>query len=162
MPPSNIPPTPPIPKNETPDANDPFLGTQLVLLSRSLALVAESVQKVYAAMDSVFIGPAERETTSLPLGPNGEPLTLADLLGGVERFATEDGIRLVREGSQDSVIALQSTLDSQVALVDVAALLSASSSLLPTQSFHSDGVHRSLVELAAYLDKTREQARKLP
>jgi hypothetical protein len=115
--------------------------------------VAESVQEVYAAMDSVFIGPAERETTSLPLGPHGEQLTIAEMLGRVERFASEDGIRLVQDGSQDSVAALKKILDDLHALLDAAARLSASSSPLPTQSFHSDRVHRSLIELSTRLEQ---------
>src|SRR5262249_16055854 len=39
---------------------DVFLGTQMVLLSRALAVVAESVEEAYFAMDSVFLGQAER------------------------------------------------------------------------------------------------------
>src|SRR5579872_348135 len=36
----------------------PFFGTQLVLLSRQLSVVAESVDEVRFTLDSVFIGPA--------------------------------------------------------------------------------------------------------
>jgi len=38
----------------------PFFGTQLVLLSRALSVVAEQVNELRAALDSVFIGPMER------------------------------------------------------------------------------------------------------
>jgi hypothetical protein len=38
-----------------------FVGPQLVLLSQSLSVVAESVQEVYRIMDLVFLGPAERQ-----------------------------------------------------------------------------------------------------
>lgn len=53
---------------------EPFFGTQLVLVSRALSVVAESVQEVYAAMDSVFVGPAERQVVELtfPAEP-GQP-----------------------------------------------------------------------------------------
>ena len=44
---------------------EPFFGTQLVLLSRSLTAVGEAVQEVNFAMDSVFLGPAERQTIEL-------------------------------------------------------------------------------------------------
>src|SRR5215831_15456930 len=44
---------------------DVFLGTQLVLLSRALTVVSESVEEVYFAMDSVFLGQAERQITEL-------------------------------------------------------------------------------------------------
>src|SRR5207237_6674124 len=43
----------------------PFFGTQMVLLSRALAVVGESVQEVNFTMDSVFLGPAERQTLQL-------------------------------------------------------------------------------------------------
>lgn len=39
-----------------------FVGTQLVLLSQALAVVAESVQEVYRIMDLVFLGAAERQS----------------------------------------------------------------------------------------------------
>ncbi len=38
----------------------PFFGTQLVLLSRQLSVIAESVNELRRALDSVFIGPLER------------------------------------------------------------------------------------------------------
>lgn len=40
----------------------PFFGTQLVLLSRQLSVISESVNEVRFALDSVFIGPLERQT----------------------------------------------------------------------------------------------------
>ena len=43
----------------------PFFGTQLVLLSRALDVVAQSVQDAYFAMDSVFMGDAERQVAQL-------------------------------------------------------------------------------------------------
>jgi hypothetical protein len=42
-----------------------FLGTQLVLLSRQLNVIAETVNEVRFALDSVFIGPNERQTLLL-------------------------------------------------------------------------------------------------
>ena len=43
----------------------PFFGTQLVLLSRSMDVVAQAVQDAYFAMDSVFMGDAERQISQL-------------------------------------------------------------------------------------------------
>ena len=40
------------------NSTQPFFGTQLVLLSRQLSVVAESVDEVRFTLDSVFIGPA--------------------------------------------------------------------------------------------------------
>lgn len=80
---------------------DVFFGTQLVLLQRALAVVAESVQEVYFAMDSVFVGASERQIISLHTNP---PLTLAELLGWVEELASKKGIDMIRNGGKDGVI----------------------------------------------------------
>src|SRR6185503_16589450 len=50
------------------DGQQPYLGTQLVLVSRALSVVVESVTEVAFTMDSVFLGPAERGTIALDLG----------------------------------------------------------------------------------------------
>jgi hypothetical protein len=44
---------------------EPFFGTQLVLMSRALTAIGEAVDEVSFAMDSVFLGPAERQTIEL-------------------------------------------------------------------------------------------------
>jgi hypothetical protein len=48
-----------------------FLGTQLVLISRQLSVTSELVDEVRFTLDSVFLGPAERQTMLLnfPLSP---------------------------------------------------------------------------------------------
>lgn len=64
-----------------------FVGTQLVLLSQALSVMAESVRETYRIMDLVFLGPEERRsvfidftqarTSDLPIGT---PNTIAFLL----------------------------------------------------------------------------------
>jgi len=49
-------------------AREPFLGTNLVLISRALTAVAETVNEATFAMDSVFLGPEERQTLELNYG----------------------------------------------------------------------------------------------
>lgn len=49
----------------TPSRLPAFLGTQLVLISRQLNVIAETVNEVRFALDSVFIGPNERQTLLL-------------------------------------------------------------------------------------------------
>src|SRR5262249_16441346 len=39
-----------------------FLGTQLVIISRKLGVISEVVDEVCFVLDSVFIGPAQRDT----------------------------------------------------------------------------------------------------
>src|SRR5207248_3774099 len=54
-----------------------FFGTRLINLSRRLDVIAEAVDSLVAALDSVFIGPAERQVLQLNL--LGDSLTLAEL-----------------------------------------------------------------------------------
>src|SRR5262249_33828236 len=55
-------------------AVQPYLGTQLVLLSRALTAAGEAVQDVYFTMDSVFLGPAERQTIELDFVDVNQPV----------------------------------------------------------------------------------------
>ena len=55
--------------NRLPSTYQPYFGTQLVLVSRALAVVGEAVDEVNFTMDSVFLGPAERQTLQLILAP---------------------------------------------------------------------------------------------
>jgi hypothetical protein len=82
----------------------PFFGTQLVLLSRQLSVVAESVDEVRFTLDSVFIGPAERQTVLLNFpGSSTAPIFLEDLLSWIHDFAAEEGPRLVQDGGKFGV-----------------------------------------------------------
>lgn len=85
----------------------PFFGTQLVLLSRQLGVVAEAVDEVRFTLDSVFIGPAERQTLELQFNPmfapNAAPLFAEDLFNWVQNFATEEGPRLIQDGGKYGV-----------------------------------------------------------
>lgn len=85
----------------------PFFGTQLVLLSRQLSVVAESANEVRFTLDSVFVGPAERQTLQITFGPPAPALTppmfLEDLLTWIDSFASEEGPRLIQEGGKFAV-----------------------------------------------------------
>ncbi|MGH2733644.1 MAG: IPT/TIG domain-containing protein [Actinomycetota bacterium] len=142
-----------------------FFGTQLVLLSRSLGVVAESVQETYFAMNSVFLGPAERETTDLNLsavtpGEPEAPITVAELLDWVRTVAGEEGPRLIREGGKDGVIALSPTLDTLSRLVSKTFELASDPShpANPTSAFHTARVQRALEELSAHLEEAFDLA----
>jgi hypothetical protein len=88
---------------------EPFLGTQLVLVSRSLGVAAEAVQELYFALDSVFIGPPERQTIRLDFEKAGS-LYLSELLQWAEDIATTIGPRYITDSGKDGVIALADTL----------------------------------------------------
>jgi hypothetical protein len=81
-----------------------FFGTQLVLISRQFNVITESVNEVRFILDSVFIGPNERQTLLLEfMDGTPDPMFLEDVLKEVERFATEEGPRLLRDGGKISV-----------------------------------------------------------
>ncbi len=84
----------------------PFFGTQLVLLFRQLSVLAESVYEVRFALDSVFIGPAERQTIELDFGcgPTAPPqIFLEDLLSWIQNVATQEGPALIQDGANFDV-----------------------------------------------------------
>lgn len=138
-----------------------FLGTQFVLLSRNLAVVNESVEETYFAMNSVFLGPAERQVTQVTLA-GGEVVFVGEVLDWVQRFATEEGPRLLREGGKDGVInAFRPTLDRLIRLVSGLLEVSAKNSNNPTAGFHTPRVRRSLEELKLNLETTRVNAGRI-
>jgi hypothetical protein len=152
---------------------DVFLGTQLVLLSRALTVVSESVEETYFAMDSVFLGQAERQVTELRFDTDVfekplpfKPIFVGDLLSWIERFASEEGPRLIREGGKDGVIAAFSpTVVKLRQLSEATERISKSDSNNPTRAFHTARVQRALTELTSQLrevEKLATQVRRLP
>lgn len=81
-----------------------FFGTQLVLISRQFNVIAETVNELRFALDSVFIGPNERQTLLLEFDDNSlPPMFLEDVLDEVDNFVAEEGPRLLRDGGKISV-----------------------------------------------------------
>jgi hypothetical protein len=81
----------------------PFLGTQLVLISRQLGVVSETVDEVRFVLDSVFISPAERQTLliTFPSGPHQvSPIFLEDQLSWMQKFVTEEAPAVVQTGGK--------------------------------------------------------------
>jgi hypothetical protein len=97
----------------------PFFGTQLVLISRALSVVAEKVNELRFTLDSVFIGQAERQALelrfpqtvfllggleeSVPAAVPTEAMFLEDLLNWVYSFSTDEGPRLIQTGGRYAV-----------------------------------------------------------
>jgi hypothetical protein len=149
---------------------EPFLGTQLVLLSRDLEVVAESVHEVEFALDSVFLGPSERQTLELRFPPgsassavlgtggtlarSSPPMFLSELLSWVERFATEEGRQLIDEGGKQGVaVAFRPTILLLQALVHDARVQPAGAQD-PTRmpdAYRRARVQRALAELESQL-----------
>jgi hypothetical protein len=67
-----------------------FLGTQLVFISRQLGVISEVVDEVRFVLDSVFIGPAQRDTLQVvaqdPAGNQLPPIYLSDLLRWIQDY----------------------------------------------------------------------------
>lgn len=139
---------------------DVFLGTQLVELSRQLAVVAESVQELYFIMDSVFLGAAERQTIRLRTG-----LTIDELFSWVERFTTEEAPNLIRDGGKDGVIAFRSTVTKLNDLVKDAWDQAQNGGSNPQRGFHHQRTVAALEEVSRHMQKVdvlTDQLRRLP
>ncbi|MFN0101393.1 MAG: hypothetical protein ACKV2U_04800 [Bryobacteraceae bacterium] len=102
-----------IERNGSPDK---FLGTQLVRLSQALNVIVESVHQAYDAMDSVFFGPEEREVKEIEFDGNPR-ITVAELLGWVEHFASIEAPQLIEDSGKDGVDAVKNTLEQLRELV---------------------------------------------
>jgi hypothetical protein len=86
-----------------------FMGTQLIQVSRALAVVAESVEQLCYVMDTVFIQRAERQTLKLDFGDGKPPMFLADLLEWVKRFVTDEGRQIINDSGKDGVQTFTAT-----------------------------------------------------
>ncbi|MBE2222224.1 MAG: hypothetical protein IAF02_11825, partial [Anaerolineae bacterium] len=138
------------------DGTDVFLGTQLVLLSRSLDVIAESVRELYFKLDSVWLGAAERQTVTLKSG-----LTIAELLSWVERFAGEEAPRIIREAGKDGVVALQPTLEKLQNLVQSAWDESKGAGNNPQAGFHRERIQIGLEEMTLHLREAAKLASQI-
>lgn len=112
-------------------------------------MVAESVHEAYFAMDSVFLGAAERQSTILELPFNGDTarLTISELLEWVDRFSSEEGPHLLQDAGKDGVLAFRTTIAELEELVEAASDVAQQDSSNPTPGFHTPRVRRAFIEL---------------
>jgi hypothetical protein len=179
----------------------PFFGTQLVLLSRQLSVVADAVDEVRFTMDSVFITPSERQTLEVDfhqfvalaahppsrpsspaitatvpasslrlstgsqypysstgqlndnvIGPNPQPLFVEDLLSWVQRFASEEGPRLIQTGGKYAVGNTVLPVVVQLRNLVLGAARPTNAHDLP-RGYMTPRVHRAWKDLASQLDE---------
>jgi hypothetical protein len=130
----------------------PFLGTQLVLVQRSLAVVAESVQEVYMAMDSVFLGREERQVVELRYHDEHQKsaLFVAELLSWIEQVASSEGPQLIRDGGKKGVFSFRSTIHQLSQLAHGALIPQQDPEHLP-EGYRTARVQRALQELSNHL-----------
>jgi hypothetical protein len=88
--------------------SSPFLGTQLVIISRQLGVISETVDEVRFVLDSVFIGPAQRETLQIVFSPvtttsgilHLPPIYLEDLLNWMQNFVGAEAQDMIQNGGK--------------------------------------------------------------
>ena len=101
-----------------PPSQPAFYGTQLVLISRQFSVITETVNEVRFALDSVFIGPSERQTLLLEFSDGSPPMFLEDILQEVANFAADEGPRLLRDGGRiavtNNILPVVQTLENLV------------------------------------------------
>jgi hypothetical protein len=143
---------------------EPFFGTQLVLLSRALDVVAQSVKDVYFAMDSVFLNAAERQTALLDfssLGEEGEAsLFIAELLDWVERAAAEELPTQLQDSGKDAIGTMKHVVAKLHRFVRAAILPNQPLKGLPP-GYRTPRVQRALRELSEQLGETHRLAEKI-
>jgi hypothetical protein len=141
-----------------------FLGTQLILIGRQFNVVSETVNEVRFALDSVFIGPNERQQLLLEFpvlsgGYQPPSMYLEDVLTEIESTVTEEGPRLIKDGGR---IALYNNVRPVLhTLVDmVEGARNPQNVMQLPDGFRTPRVHRSIDDLRdqlVYLRRLVEQ-----
>jgi hypothetical protein len=158
----------------------PFFGTQLVLLSRALDVVTGAVQDAYFAMDSVFMGDAERQVAQLNFAnlpvqvpnpvtgvpethtfkPGTSGLFVAELLDWVYRASSDELPRLLQDAGKDGLDSLQRVTDRLRRFAHGAIVPPQNAPGLPP-GYHTPRVKRAMQLLADGLDETYKLAVQL-
>jgi hypothetical protein len=159
-----------------PKEKQPYFGTQLVLLSRTLDVVAQAVQDAYFAMDSVFMGDAERQVAQLdfanltihvPYSP--EPYTfykdtsglfVAELLDWIDRAASDELPRLLQDAGKDGLESLQVVTDRLRKFTRGAIVPPQKAKGLPP-GYYTPRVQRAMLLVCDGLDETYKLAHEL-
>ena len=132
------------------------LSTQLPRLWRHMDFLAERLQQVYFIMDSVYLGPAERQVIEIDLtqlvDPTQDRIFLSDLLAWLQDAATGGGRTLIEEGGKEGIRTYASTI-SQLRDLFFAATHQTAGGGIPDAYFEKR-VQESLGVLVGELDTT--------
>jgi hypothetical protein len=93
------------------------LGTGLLSLERQLAVLEESINEVYVAMDSVFVDQAQRLAILIDF-QEFKDVSVEDFLSWIASFASTEAPGLIREGGKWGVEAILPTAKTLQGLVD--------------------------------------------
>jgi hypothetical protein len=132
------------------------LGTRLVLLSNALQVVAESVDEVVAALDSVFVGSAEQTVARFSIG-GGQTMLVSELLTWISSFASQEAPELVQQGGRRAMGPVTTTASR---LVELAGRLLAAinSDVGLPEGMRHPRVRHPLTELRTYLGQVIQLA----
>jgi hypothetical protein len=140
--------------------NGKFFGTQLILLSRDLDVVAQGVDEVNFAMDSVLLGAAERQSLRLHL-PGEAPLTFANLLDeGIGQWALTDGKYILQYGGKDGVQSTFIPLLNNLLRLLSKLIETTPPNRLPA-GFYAPRVQITLKNLERYMRQTLKDAKNI-
>ncbi|HYP52746.1 MAG TPA: hypothetical protein VEQ42_04365 [Pyrinomonadaceae bacterium] len=112
------------------------LGTGLLTLERQLAVVEESVNELYSAMDSVNIDQAERLAIHINFTGPYKDVSIEDFLSWIVSFATSEAPQLIRDGGKWGVEAILPTARTLRTLTD--QFITQVSNTYAGQSFDAD------------------------
>ena len=166
-----------------------FVGTQLVLLSQALLVMAESVKETYHIMDLMFLGAEERESVFINF-TNAKDTTLSDgLMGQGIAFLLPNGIPYSVEKVQQLVPGMEvekllswamrfareegptlaksggklgiAKVIAETARTLVVLIQAASYVNVPNNAFRREGVKRALRDLAFQTYRVQQLAEEL-
>jgi hypothetical protein len=145
----------------------PFLGTQLVVISRQLGVISETVDEVRFVLDSVFIGPAQRQTMQLIFnglvgpaalaGPQLDPVTklppiyLEDLLQWMQNFVGAEAQDVIQNGGKLGLGEDFTAMIAQLYTQAFGLYLFAQQPTVPSAGLSTPRVQQSLYKLATQL-----------
>lgn len=124
---------------------DVTLGGRLAYLERLLSVVTEGVDEVYAALDAIAVGEAERKVLTLNLG--GQNITVAELFDWIRLFASSKAPRILKDGVNNTLPVLRGEAEQLALLVDKVA----NGPLPPKSPLRHARVRKAISELNQYL-----------
>lgn len=138
-----------------------FLGTQLILMSRQFNVIVETISELRFALDSVFIGPNERQQLLLDLSPYPS-MYLEDILREIETFMSDEGPRLIRDAGRIGIRQnLMPVVETYIEMVTAAkGLQPATQSEIP-DGYFTRRVQNSLDDLNTQLNYVQALAKQV-
>lgn len=139
--------------------SSPFLGTQLVVISRQLGVISETVDEVRFVFDSVFIGPAQRQTIQLRFDNlpahhqvrSLPPIYLEDLLQWMQSFVNGEAQDVIQNGGKLGIGEDFVVMTSQIYTQAVGLYLISQQAAPPVAAMGTNRVQQSLYKLATQL-----------